>query len=129
AYAVPSAQTPTKKVLTVDDYTKWRSISGQEMSSDGKWVSYGLAFTNTAPADSKPVLNLLNLETNENVEIPNASGGTFSADAKWYAYQVDPASGRGGRAGRNGGAGANTEPATAATTPAPPAGGQPSTGS
>ena len=49
------AQSPAKKVLTVDDYTRWRSISGQEISGDGKWVTYGLSFTNTLPADAKPV--------------------------------------------------------------------------
>ena len=34
-YALPEAQAPAKKAMTIDDYTKWRSISGQELSSDG----------------------------------------------------------------------------------------------
>ena len=46
AYALPQAQTPAKKAMTIDDYTKWRSISGQEISADGKWVAYTLQFTN-----------------------------------------------------------------------------------
>ena len=104
------AQEPAKKVLDIDDYTRWRSINGQEISGDGKWVSYGLSFTNTPPADAKPELHLLKLETNEDVRIPNATGGVFSADSHWFAYQVDPASGgrgggRGGRGGGNGGGG------------------------
>jgi dipeptidyl aminopeptidase/acylaminoacyl peptidase len=119
AYALPQAQTAapagTKKVLTVDDYTRWRSISGAELSGDGNWVTYGLSFTNTAPADAKPVLHLLNLTTGQDVEVPNATGGAFSADSKWIAYQVDPASGgRGGRGGRAGvGAGTGAAPAAA----------------
>src|SRR5215208_3965176 len=87
-----------KKVLVPDDYTRWRSIGGQALSGDGKWVTYVYSFTNTAPADAKPVLHLLNLGTNQDVEVQNASGPAFSNDSKWLAYQVDPASaGRGGR--------------------------------
>ena len=57
AYALPEAQAPAKKALSVDDYPKWRSISGQEISSDGAWVVYTQQFSNTAPADAKPVLH------------------------------------------------------------------------
>src|SRR5580693_4908878 len=99
AYALTSAQAPAKKALTVDDYTRWRSITGQEISGDGAWVTYGLSFTNTLPAEAKPVLHLLQLETNHDVTVPGASGGTFSPDSRWVAYQVEPAGG-GGRGGR-----------------------------
>jgi dipeptidyl aminopeptidase/acylaminoacyl peptidase len=103
AYSLPSAQTAAKKVLTVDDYSRWRSISGQQISGDAKWVTYGLRFTNTPQAEAKPVLHLLNLDTNEDLEVANGTGGTFSADSQWIAYQIDPTGGgRGGR-GRAGG--------------------------
>ena len=110
------AQSPAKKVLTGDDYTRWRSISGQEISGDGKWAAYALSYTNTLPAEAKPVLHLLNLETNQDVEIPNATGGTFSADSRWIAYQVDPSGGRGGRGGR--GRGASPAGGVGSTAPA-----------
>ncbi len=109
------AQNPAKKVLTVEDYTRWRSISGQEISGDGKWVAYGLAYTNTLPANARPVLHILNLENNQDLEVPNASGGTFSPDSRWIAYQVDPSGGRGGRGGRGRG---STTPAAGGTAPA-----------
>jgi dipeptidyl aminopeptidase/acylaminoacyl peptidase len=114
--AQASAQAPTaaRKALTVDDYTKWRSISGQEISGDGNWVTYGLSLTNTATADAKPVQHVLNLTTSQDIEIPNATGAKFSADSKWIAYSVDPSGGRGGRGGRAGRGG---------TTGATPAGG------
>jgi hypothetical protein len=99
ASAWPAAQAQAKKVLTVDDYTRWRSISAQEISGDGNWVAYGLALTNTATADAKPVVHLLNLGTNQDLEIPNATGARFSTDSKWIAYQVDPSGGRGGGRG------------------------------
>ena len=49
-----------------------------------------LSLTNTAAAESKPVLHLLNLETNQHVEVADASGGTFSPDSMWIAYTVEP---------------------------------------
>ena len=49
-----------------------------------------LQLTNTVAAEAKPVLHLMNLETNEEVTVPHATGGTFSSDSKWIAYQVDP---------------------------------------
>jgi len=142
AYAVPSAQTAAqtpaaapagaKKALTIADYTRWRTISGSQMSGDGKWVVYGLAFTNVPQAETKPVLTILNLDTNEKVEVPDATNAAFSADSTWLAYTVEPGGagrgGRGGRAGGNGGGGAAppaggappADPAqTPATTPAP----------
>jgi dipeptidyl aminopeptidase/acylaminoacyl peptidase len=106
------AQNPAKKALTIEDYTRWRSISGQEISGDGKWVAYGLSFTNTVPAETKPVLHILNLETNQDVEVANATGADFSPDSRWIAYQVDPGGGRGGRGGRGRG-GAQPEVASA----------------
>jgi dienelactone hydrolase len=124
-YAVPRAQAPAKKVLSVEDYSKWRTISGQEISGDGNWVSYGQALTNTVPTETKPVLHLVRLETNQHVEVANGSGGIFSADSKWLAYQVDPTGGRGGRGGRGAAGGAPaTEPAPgdAAVPPGAPGG-------
>ena len=40
-------------------------------------MTYVLSLTNTAPADAKPVLHLLRLDTNQDVEIPNATGGVL----------------------------------------------------
>jgi dipeptidyl aminopeptidase/acylaminoacyl peptidase len=99
-------QASAKKVLTVGDYSKWRSIDGAQLSPDGNWVVYGLSFTNTTPVDAKPVLHILRLDMNQEVEIPHASRGVFSSDSKWIVYQFDstPAGGRGARGGGAGGA-------------------------
>ena len=119
SYALPQAQTAKKKALTVEDYSKWRSISGQEISGDGQWVTYGLSLTNTAPTETKPVLHLVRLDSSQDVEVPNATGGTFSSDSKWIAYVVDPSGGRGGRGGRGNGGGGN--PPADTPPPADPA--------
>jgi len=105
------AQSPAKKALTVEDYPRWRSISGQELSGNGKWVAYGLSSANTVPAEAKPALHILNLETSQDVEVQNATGADFSPDSRWIVYQVDPG---GAHAGLVAGAGRNRR---AALTP------------
>ncbi len=89
-----------KKILSVRDYAKWRNIDNAQISGDGKWVTYGLRFTNTTTIDAKPVLHILNLATDQDVEIANATQGAFSPDSRWIVYQIDtPGAGRGGRGG------------------------------
>src|SRR6185436_12655204 len=102
AQNAPTAATPasgTKKILTADDYTKWRTIDASQISADGKWVAYGVRFTNVVTPDAKPVLHLVNLATNEDVAIADASNAQFSSDSKWVVYQIEiqptpPARGR-----------------------------------
>ena len=127
ATPAPSATVGGKKILGIADYSKWRSIDGAQMSGDGRWVIYGLRFTNTTPADAKPVLHILNLETNRDIEIPNATQAAFSSDSRWVSYQIEPpGGGRGGRGGRAGGPG-GTDTATVSPIIAPvtPPGGAP----
>ena len=124
SYAHPVAQSAVKKPLTVDDYTKWKSINDPAISPDGKWAAYVLRTTNVPEDKSNPVLHVVNVETNQDVTVANAFGGTFSPDSKWIAYQVDPAPGRRGRGARGGGGSA--QPDTTAPAPtAPPAPGAP----
>ncbi len=87
-----------KKVLGPADYGRWRTIGDQSISSDGRWVAWVYRFTNVVERDAKPELHVLNLDTNEDVTIANASHGVFSPDARWIVYQVDslpPRTGRG----------------------------------
>jgi dienelactone hydrolase len=121
AYALPAAQ--TKKALSAEDYAKWRSIQGEQISNDGNWVTYGLQLTNVPTADAKPVLHIRNLQTDQDVTVANATNGTFSPDSKWIAYLVDPNPGRNRSAtspGASGGGG--PPPAPPATPPAQPEG-------
>jgi dipeptidyl aminopeptidase/acylaminoacyl peptidase len=79
----------TKKPLTIDDYPRWRSIEDERISADGRWVTYTLRHTNTLPHETRPVLHLLDLQTNNRVEVPNAHDGVFSPDSRWIVYQID----------------------------------------
>ncbi len=89
--AEPTARTNAagKKVLSVADYSRWRSIDNALIASDGKWVAYSTRLSNTLPADAKPSLTLRNTSTNQDVVIANASNATFSPDARWVVYQID----------------------------------------
>jgi dipeptidyl aminopeptidase/acylaminoacyl peptidase len=120
AYLTPQAQTAAKKAMTVDDYAKWRDIASPAISGDGRWVAYVLQLTNTIPAEAKPVLHLLNLETNADVTVNDASDPVFSLDSKWIAYQVDPGAAQRARAARTSPGGApSTQPAAPAPAEAP----------
>lgn len=121
SYALPSAQAPAKKVLGIEDYTKWRTITSQEISGDGNWVAYGQSQANTVATEARPVLHIVRVETNQHTEVPNATGPIFSADSKWIAYQVDPTGGRGGRGGRGANGNPGTEPSPTGDTAVPPA--------
>ncbi|HEX6316465.1 MAG TPA: prolyl oligopeptidase family serine peptidase [Gemmatimonadaceae bacterium] len=108
-----SAPTPGRKPMTISDYSRWRNIEGADLSPDGRWVAYTLRYMNTLPVDSRPALRILNLDTNQDIEVPNAHSASFSADSRWIVYQVDSVPVRGGR-----GAGAPTTPAADSATAA-----------
>jgi dipeptidyl aminopeptidase/acylaminoacyl peptidase len=97
------ADSGTSKVLTVDDYSRWRTIQDQSISSDGKWVTWVYRHTNVARRDEKPELHILNLATKQDVTVEDAYNGEFSPDARWIAYEVDSLPPHGGRGGRRGG--------------------------
>jgi hypothetical protein len=73
AFAQGAAPAPAKKVMTVDDYSKWRTISVQVLSADGKWLAYVLELTNVLPGETKPVTHIVNLETNVDVSVNDAT--------------------------------------------------------
>lgn len=116
-----STNSQGKKILGVNDYTRWRSIDNALISGDAKWVAYGLRFTNVPTTDARPVLHLVNQSTGQETQIPNATNAVFSADSRFIAYQVDVPAARGGRGGR--GAGAGTAPGSPDSSAVPP--GQP----
>ncbi len=103
AQSSPATTSTGKRVLSVNDYARWRNIENAQISGDGKWVTYGLRLTNTTTVDAKPVLHILNVATNQDVQIANATQAAFSPDSRWITYQIEPPppvrGGRGGAAG------------------------------
>jgi len=126
-----AAPIPAKKAMTVDDYSKWKTISAQALSADGKWLVYVLELTNVVPAETKPVMHIVNLETNTDVTVNDATAPVFSPDSQWLAYQVDPGMAQRARQGRGGTPGPGNAPSgnSPSAQPSPgqtePAPGQP----
>ncbi len=97
------------KVLSVEDYGRWRTIGDQILSSDGRWVAWVYRFTNVPQDEAKPELHILDLETDTDTVIADATSGVFSPDGRWLAYRVDSTPPRNGRgAGGAGGGSATT---------------------
>ncbi|MCC6241417.1 MAG: prolyl oligopeptidase family serine peptidase [Gemmatimonadaceae bacterium] len=78
-----------KKILSVADYARWRSIDNALISSDGKWVAYSTRLSNTLPTEAKPQVTIRNLTSGQDVVIAHASAPVFSSDARWIVYQID----------------------------------------
>ncbi len=103
-YAMPVAQTPAGE--EGDDNRRLHEVAehrpARRSRATGSGWSTRCRATNVAAAESKPVLHLLNLETNADVTVADATGGTFSPDSRWIAYQVDPGAAQRARAAARG---------------------------
>ena len=85
-YACLSAfSSPTdKKILTLEDYPRWKHIVSVNLSSDGGWMSYGLR-----PNGGDETLFIKNLTSEKTYEIGRGSRLVFSEDGCWAAYMID----------------------------------------
>lgn len=72
-----------KKVLTIEDYARWRSIVSASISDDGNWIT----FVYQKP-EADDMLYVKNLQSDKEEEIPRGSRPQFSDDSKWVAYIV-----------------------------------------
>ena len=74
-----------KKVLTIDDYAKWRSIGQTSISPDGRWVTY--AFSRREVDDS---LFIKEIDGGDPALVVRGSNPEFSKDSRWVAYYINP---------------------------------------
>ena len=90
--AAPSPVTTggSKKPLTINDYTLWRTIDGAVLSADGRFVAYGTRLTNVLPAQAKPVIRVRDLQGATETEVLHASQPQFSPNGAWLSYLVEP---------------------------------------
>lgn len=75
----------SKKVLTVDDYDRWKHINGAEISNDGQWFAYGLQ-----PNGGDDTLYVKNLDGDQVYRIPVAEDAVFSDDSRYVSYMTTP---------------------------------------
>ena len=74
-----------KKVLTIDDYAKWRSIGQTSISPDGRWVTY--AYSRREVDDS---LFIKEINGGDPAVVVRGSNPEFSKDSRWVAYYINP---------------------------------------
>ena len=74
-----------KKVLTIDDYAKWRSVGQTSISPDGRWVTY--AYSRREVDDS---LFIKEIDGGDPAVVVRGSNPEFSKDSRWVAYYINP---------------------------------------
>ena len=111
------AQSPSPKAIALEDYAKFKRITGAAISGDGKWMHYTVT-----PNDGDATLFVKSLDSDKVYDIPRGANPAFSEDGRWIGYFIAPpaAEGRGRRGGRGGEGQAPGGGTTPATPPARP---------
>ena len=77
-----------KKPLDMEAYKLWRRVEGQQMSEDGKWVTYHFVHIDSKYDTLPRVTYLYNPEKNIKVELRHVVRPSFFANGKWLRYTV-----------------------------------------
>jgi dipeptidyl aminopeptidase/acylaminoacyl peptidase len=72
-----------KKPITPADYGKWETLTFGELSSDGKWLAYGVNRSN-----GKNEMRVRSLSGDQVTTIAFGSSPAFSGDGRWLAYTI-----------------------------------------
>ena len=80
-----------KKPLDMEAYKLWRRVEGQQMSEDGKWVTYRFVYIDQEGHDKDvPVTYLRNMVSGKVYEFPNVREMRFFNRGKGLRYVVQP---------------------------------------
>ncbi|MBX3117522.1 MAG: prolyl oligopeptidase family serine peptidase [Fimbriimonadaceae bacterium] len=83
ANTAPQGQTAKRAIKSPDDLKDWQSLAGGTISSDGRWVAYGIGHYE---GDPKGIIR--SSDGPEKWEIPYTTRIVFSDDSKWAAYSI-----------------------------------------
>jgi len=79
-----------KKLVTMDDYGLWRTVTSTQLSNDGKWVTFDYSKPEAGEeASDERILQIKHLDSDKVYEVPFAIHPVFSDDARWVAYLID----------------------------------------
>lgn len=76
---------PAKRPLPISEYRLWRTIVGETIAPDGRWVAW--TYRRERGDDT---LHVAALDSEVRYEIPRGSEPLFSDDGRWVAYFVSP---------------------------------------
>ena len=74
-----------KRPLEHEDYDKWKSVAGSQLSGDGKWLMYSLRDGKDATE-----LKIRSTESQQEYSIKDATSGRFAYDSQFVAYRIVP---------------------------------------
>ena len=72
-----------KRPLQIEDYARWRSVSGSAISPDGEWVAW--SYGRIRGDDTLTVRAVTGSDTRS---VPFGTGPLFSDDGRWVAYAI-----------------------------------------
>jgi len=84
AEAAAAPVEPGSKVLTLDDYNRWRTVTGATISADGRWAAF--AYEQRRETDSE--LHIRSLVDDRQHLIERGSAAVLSDDGRWAAYKI-----------------------------------------
>ena len=80
-----------KRPLDMEAYKLWRRVEAQQMSNDGKWVTYRFVYIDNEGHDKDtPITYLYNTETGKTYELENVNQVYFFNGGKGLKYVVSP---------------------------------------
>ena len=89
-FAPQSFAADAKKVVTMDDYGRWRTVTSAQLSNDGEWMTYDY---NKPEADEdapdERSLQIKHLGSDKMYQVQFGISPVFSDDSRWIAYKVD----------------------------------------
>ncbi|MEO5909282.1 MAG: prolyl oligopeptidase family serine peptidase [Pelobium sp.] len=74
-----------KKPINHSVYDEWQSVSGEKISSTGKWAGYYIE-----PQAGDANFHIKNLKKNQDFEYPRGASFSFSDDEKYAAFTIKP---------------------------------------
>ena len=77
------AQNLPKKILGVDDFARWKTISGTKISNNGKIAAYELN-----PQRGDGALIIKHLETKQEDTIPRGYSASFSPESDYVVFKI-----------------------------------------
>ncbi|MDC0293760.1 hypothetical protein OAK98_00060 [Mariniblastus sp.] len=73
--------------LDHSDYDLWTTVSSQQISNDGKWISFS---TKSGKSGALATLLIRQNRATKEYSIPRGSGARFTFDSKFVIYRITP---------------------------------------
>ncbi len=84
------AQTPAKRAIKPSDVYNIQTVSGPEVSPDGKWLAYSLTTTDSVKNKRNSDVWIISWDGKENIQMTNSPDGEsqakFSPDGKYISF-------------------------------------------